>query len=540
MITLNGINFEPHPEAKYAHDYVKLAHKISAGEDELSWFRDLFVNDLWFLVYFGLGVKCANNPFWVESCHDVETGPVTNTLDVWGREHGKSTIITIAETIQDILKSHMEGSTIEEERIAIFSYTRSAAFTFFRSIKSALESSEILRACFPDVLYDDPQNEAKKWGEETGIIVRRKSFAKEATLEAWGLLEGMPTARHFTKMKFDDIMTFDFAQSPETIQKVKDAFDMAHNLSTEGGRHRVVGTPYHHEDVIAYIEGKKLPNGEPLYHVRKKPTLEGGEFNGRPVYLSEERVDFLKAQSLQMFYSQHLLDPTPRGVQKLEGNMLRDVSPEEIPSGLYRFMLVDQAGERKGREYKRSDRWGIVVVGVEPYLDDVGASTIYILDLMLEVMDLVAGVDEVVRMYCRNGRIRELIVEKVGLSTTEVHIKNGLRAKGRYIDIDQGIILAGPKGRTKVQRIETLSYPLRNDKLKISTAIPESYRSAMRMEMNKFPFWHEDGIDALSYLYDVLPHYTFPRLRDLDAVESESYHDDSYAVDFKPNGWMSI
>jgi len=29
--------------------------------------------------------------------------------------------------------------------------------------------------------------------------------------------------------------------------------------------------------------------------------------------------------------------------------------------------------------------------------------------------------------------------------------------------------------------------------------------------MEKFPFWHDDGLDALSYLYDIIKDFRFQR-----------------------------
>jgi hypothetical protein len=52
--------------------------------------------------------------------------------------------------------------------------------------------------------------------------------------------------------------------------------------------------------------------------------------------------------------------------------------------------------------------------------------------------------------------------------------------------------------------VENLSWPLVNGKLWISTAIPSAYRERLKLEMSKFPYWHDDGLDALSYIYDML------------------------------------
>ena len=112
-VEINGVKFKPNPECQYRHDYVKVAELISSGEwDELSTYRALIQNDLFFVFYFVVkpfadegGMEKANHPFTVDACYEVETGPVDFTLDLWARFHFKSSIITIAETIQYAVKN---------------------------------------------------------------------------------------------------------------------------------------------------------------------------------------------------------------------------------------------------------------------------------------------------------------------------------------------------------------------------------------------------------------------------------------------------
>jgi len=96
-----------------------------------------------------------------------------------------STIITYGLPIQELVAD-------PEERICIFSHTRPIAKGFLRQIKVTLESEVPIKAWFPDVFYRFPKQQAPKWSEDDGLVVRRKSKAKEASLEAWGLVDGQP------------------------------------------------------------------------------------------------------------------------------------------------------------------------------------------------------------------------------------------------------------------------------------------------------------------------------------------------------------
>lgn len=504
-IEINGVRFKPLPGVKYLNDYVTVFDWILEGRDtEFNYYRYLVTEDLFFLVYFVLGWKGANHPFVVQACRELQQGPKNMTLDLWGREHGKSTIITVGETIQDILN-------FPEMTNAIFSYSRSKALDFLRSIKLSLEKSSFLKDLFPDILYANPEREADKWGEESGLIVKRQSNKTAATLEAWGLIEGMPTGKHFDRRKYDDIVTFDNANSPDQTAKVIDAFKMSHNLGTDGGTHRVIGTPYHYGDAINWLRELKKDDGSPRYHHRLKPTLEGGEPSGAPVFLSPERIAELRLDE-QEFYSQHLLDPTPRVNRKFNPEMLREVNPHDLPKKLYKFITVDAAGHNVKKN--RGDSWAILCLGVEPVMDDIGASNIYLIDAVIERMEEHQACDAIVAMYKRNGRIEKIGVEKVAMTSTEVHVANALRAAGKHVSLETGTLeLLRPGGRSKEERIiKNLQWPLNNGKLHMSTAIPWAYQQRIKMEMDKFPFApFDDALDSWSYVIDMINDYRFPK-----------------------------
>lgn len=491
------------PDYPYPVSYPECARQVESGEvRERDMLGTLLLDDLFFMVYFVLGWAGANHPFLIDACYEIQNGPEDDVLYVWGREHGKSTVVTIADTIRRILRD-------PESRICIFSYKKELAVSFFSTVKETFERSDLIRWCFPDIMWNDPAREAPKWGVDGGLIVKRTGVYKEATLEAHGMVEGMPTGKHYTRRIYDDVVTLDLVSSPETMKKVERAFWMSENLGTDGGTRVVVGTPYHHEDLIAKLMVSVDGEGKPIFRLSKKPTLEGGEPSGRPVFLSEERVRKLR-QNERTFFSQHLLNPTPRTEAKLKFENLDIVPLQQIPSHLYRFMVVDSAGSVT--KAKSADAWACWLIGVEPYRDDVGASDVYILDGFLDVVSEDDALRAIVEMYIRGGRIIKLGVEKVALSSAEMHIAHALSAKGKKISLEMGnLVLVRPGGREKHQRIlDALGWPLNHGKIHIAQSVPKSVRDRLRMEMEKFPFGPDDGCDALAYLYDLISEYHFP------------------------------
>jgi hypothetical protein len=528
VIEINGMKWQRRSDCKYRFDYYDLLEKIAIFNaytkeerkanplhNELNLYRNIIQQDLWFFVYFVMKNPLANHPFIVQACKEIEQEN-GDSLEAWARDHLKTTIISVGRTCQKVLKD-------PEKRIGIFCAVRPLAIKIQSVIRDLLESPFLLK-CFPDILFEEPYRDAPKWSEapEGGLVVKRKGFYKEPTISSWGLVEGMPTGFHLTDMIFDDIVTQD-QQSPEIVQKVCDNFDMAENIGTRDRQITVVGTFYRHDDPLVYIMNKTDPvTGEKMFKFRKKAATVDGSFKGASVFLPEASLAKKRAGKKYFFYCQQLLNPTPRGAEKLNRDQLIAVSKKQLPIRMHKFMLIDGAGDKARRVDREADAWAMGVIGVEPYRDLEGKSRIFILDLVIEPMDLITAQKTAVDMYCRNGRIRKLGIEKVASMTTEIHVCSALRAKQRFVSVENGNLeILKPGGRSKEFRIESaLSWPLNNGKIHYLDTIQRGHIERLKLEMEKFPFWHDDGIDMLSYLYDIIQTYRFGDFEEEEKPES--------------------
>jgi len=173
-----------------------------------------------------------------ERCREVEEDP-DDYLDLWARYHYKSSIITFAGSIQEIIRD-------PEITIAIFSVTIGVARPFLDQIKTECETNEDMLLYFPDVFWDDPANQAPEWSK-TRLVVKRQGNPKEGTVEAFGLLRALPPGRHFMLRIYDDVINETVVTQTQTdqIKKVTTQWELSQNLGGAGDNRKWhVGTRY--------------------------------------------------------------------------------------------------------------------------------------------------------------------------------------------------------------------------------------------------------------------------------------------------------
>lgn len=322
--------------------YVQYLAKAKADGQESEARAYLGQNDLFYLIAFVLRRPDLLKPWLFARCRDVQRQP-NGMLDLWAREHYKSTIINFGLTIFDIIND-------PELTICIFSHTKPIAKGFLRQIKSEMEQNEDLPRLWPDIFWAVPKNESPKWSEDSGIVVKRKGNPKEATLEAHGLVDGQPTSKHYRGRIYDDVVTIESVSTPEQIAKTTYSFQMSDNLGAEGGWERYIGTRYHQFDTYRVIMDEKI--AVPRLHPATKDGKEGGE----PVLVSRETLaKKRRVQGPYVFGSQMLLNPTADQAMGFRTEWLEygDVEYHQAKRLLWRFILVDPAGskQRKNNDY---------------------------------------------------------------------------------------------------------------------------------------------------------------------------------------------
>jgi len=361
--------------------------------------RWLARNDLFYLLVVICKRVDANRNWLFERCREVQQNP-NGHIDLWAREHYKSTIITFALTMQDILND-------PEVTIGIFSHTRPIAKGFLRQIKREFEGNEGLKRLFPEICWKDPQHQSPKWSEDDGIIVKRKTNPKEATIEAWGLVDGQPVSKHFKILLYDDVVTEKSVTNPEQIKKTHDAWALSLNLGTAGGSRRHAGTFYHFNDTYhAMIERKAaIP--------RIYPCTEDGTVDGEPVLLTRDALmDKRREFGPYIFGCQMLLDPIADKAQGFQKEWLQ-YWPARNTQGLNLYIVCDPASKKKAL----SDYTAMFVVGL-------GEDGMYrIVDMVRDRLNLTERADQIFKWH---RQYKPLLVgyEEYGLQADIEHIQD--------------------------------------------------------------------------------------------------------------------
>lgn len=306
----------------------------------------LGANDRFYLLSGFCNRKDVLHPWLFDRCRMVEANP-DGFLDLWARYHYKSTFISYAGTIQEIIRD-------PEITICIFSHTKDVARKFMVQVKRELEMNEALRLCYPDVLWWNPKGDSPKWSEDDGIVVIRNTNPREPTLMSTGLVDGMPTGMHFRLRIYNDVVVPASVTNADQIAKTTEMWELSDNLGVgEASRVWHEGTRYNLADTYDDI----MKRG--ILTPRIFPITDNGRPTGNPVFVSRKEMERLQRTQRSTFAAQMLQNPASGKDKMFE---LAWCNAYDIrPALLHVYIMVDPASSKK----KSSDRTAMAVIGVD-------------------------------------------------------------------------------------------------------------------------------------------------------------------------------
>lgn len=450
--------------------------------------RNLLMHDLFYLLVYGMSRADMDNDWLFARCREVQKNP-NGYLDLWAREHYKSTIITIGLSIMNVL----ENPNIT---IGILSHTRPIAKAFLRQIKREWENNQLLQYYFPHIRPPEKSEaRTRTWSEDQGVIVKRDGNPKEATIEAWGLVDGQPTGKHFSLLIYDDVVTLESVNTPEQIKKTTDAWRLSLNLGSRNGHLRMIGTRYHATDTYHLImeQGSVIPRVHSATH---DATMDGKAVFLDNTTLSKKRRDM----GPYVFACQMLQNPLADNAMGFRKEWFRTLPPPEkvnyLGEGMNRYIVVDPASSKK----QGSDYTSMWVIG----LNTDGA--FYILD---GVHDRLALHERAEALFTLHRKHKPLNVgyEQYGIQADIEHIKYRMEQENYRFNITP---LGG--SMAKIDRIRRLVpifeqsrmwLPHQLIHMRVDRSTIDLVQEFYRNEYLNFPVaGHDDMLDCLARILD--------------------------------------
>lgn len=532
------------PNDRYTQDdvveYISSVNKLLQEADETgsrdSVERTLILNDIYYLGLFILNIDkmysetvgdtIVFHPWIFNRCREVQEDPDFH-IDIWAREHFKSTIITLLKTVQDILRD-------PEIAICIFSYNQKIASKFVSQIKNALENKR-LRQLFPDIIPEDTGSGKYTYIDEEGsrrsqkfswssvaLTVKRKTGRKEPTVSGYGLVTGQPTGMHFDMLIYDDVVTPDSVRTSEQNRYTTEQFTMSLNTgSGENVRVRIIGTRYSLYDTYFHIMNPKYASegvmGGSKYSLRCYPCRT---MSGDPVLYTSEYLETKRSVMVSFVYdSQMMCDPQfSSDIGFNEDWIAERCNADEIygDRDSYNFyIIVDPANTKNNK----SDFTAMAVVAVN------GDGRYYIPDIVRDKMSLSERISSLMSLVNRwttsHGR-PEVFYEQSGLSSDMEVIRGMMEAKRYWFTIHsmgtKPRVTLDPRagsgaGSLKVNRILALEPLFRGYRIVLADSCvkvnwngreEDMMASFVMDEYMKFPISndHDDMLDALSRIAD--------------------------------------
>jgi len=425
--------------------------------------------------------------WYVKSIEETETVP-TNCIQVDSEDGlylaGKqlvpthnSTIITFAGIIQEILCD-------PDICVAIFSNNIKIARPFLGQIQEELQANEALKGLYPDVLWANPKLEAPTWSLDKGLVVKRKSTnRKECTVEAHGLIDAMPTGKHFPLQVYDDVITEKNVTNPDQIKKASERIELSFPLGVgEKTRRWWIGTRYHYADTYGHLLNRET--AQPRIY----PATHDGTIDGNPVFMTPEAWADAKRDMRSQIAAQMLQNPIAGQENMFFVKWLKPYYVRPVLMNVY--ILCDPS---KGRN-KTSDRTAIAVVGID------AQNNKYLLDGYCHRMGLSERWDKLKALYKKWSsiaatRLLSVGYERYGMQSDIEYFEEKMREKGPSFTITE-VNWTGERGReSKEHRVERLEPDFRHSSFFVPSKV---WTPSVEGHVAE---WHvEEGTDEFVYM----------------------------------------
>jgi predicted phage terminase large subunit-like protein len=471
--------------------------RAAFGEQYVEYTRQLAKSDLYFLCAKVLDNEVVLDEFHKEMCDpsgywDEKTGArvgASRELDLWPREHMKSTVLTEARAVQFILND-------PDTRILIVNEILANSETFLQKIKRYFEKNDNLIFLFGDWV-------GPKWNADSMTVKTRKKNLKEPTVSI-GALGHLPVSQHYDIIIADDVVGRSNVGTPDQMRKVEQFFsDLEDLLDKEHGLLSIIGTRWHYNDYYGKV--MTLYVKHPRWRIRVHRIYRDDGSILFPKRFRQDVIEYLKlTKGIYDFNCQYMLEPVSAEDADFKNDWWEKARYEhgKHPEHLNVVITCDPASSNKAS----SDYTVYMVVGAD------SAGRWWIIDMVRARLDPQQRVDELFRLYAKWKFITPYIkvgIETVGFQQTmKFYTNEEMRQRSLFFQITD----LKPKNAQKEDRIRSLVPRFANTMLMVPDRLmynDEDMVGALKDEFLYFPkAKHDDMMDCLAYVNQVMPSFT--------------------------------
>jgi len=344
--------------------------------------RKMARDNLYFFCKVVLGYKDLTPKVHGPMCRYFDqTRHILRRLSLMPRTHYKTTIWTIAATMQDIIID-------PNIRILMIADTSRNAERFLQEIQQHFEMNEVFRWLFSDII---PENFNKTRWSTTEMVVKRTLIAREPTVDAIGALGGSES-RHYNIIRADDLITekairsdvemdkiIDWAGGMESLlmDQFHDRIDWVGSRKKKGDLYEHVMEDFGHEEIPVDIGPHAQKMGDLVIFTRQ------AEEGNKPIFPEKIDIKFLhrlRRTHPERYHAQYANSPKGSGLNtfdeawfryfRWDGRMIECVHNNELllrvdPFSLERMIYYDPSVAEK--QSNSMQAIGVVAKGSGPF-----------------------------------------------------------------------------------------------------------------------------------------------------------------------------
>jgi len=420
------------------------------------------------------------------------------------RNHLKSTVCTIAHTIQAIIN-------YPDIRILLSSGTGGQVEGFLRAIKTHFQTNGMFRYLFPE--FCPPANKIKDFGNASCFTVLNRTLIRPEPTVATTSVGSVVAGAHYDWIKHDDMVDKENIRTPEQIENVKNHYGFLDpllqrvNKAPYRGWTDVIGTRYDYSDLYGALldaEEKRKEAGKAEWGILVQSAIVSGDLSDPENCNTLWPERFPPRELLRIaedptrgwghLSSQYLMNPRPDSAGLVDSADQIVWVPKEAMSKLYAYLnlhvTIDLAGMEPSTN-KLADN-DYTVINLHGFGHD---GTLYIVSIMRGRYTPFEVIDKLFILAQLHPRIMDFKVEKEAHARVLLpFLKREMEKRQRFIPIAE---IRRDNRTSKQQRIKGLQPWFQSGHIKFQDGQP--HKLAIIDEIMRFPkYSHDDILDTIA------------------------------------------